>query len=536
MLKALIKKEFAELGAAYQINKKTGKRRSKGGITGLIILFVFAGLSMGAAFFGMGMLFSEGFSEKGLDWLYFAMMGLIAVAFATIGEVFATYSALYKPKDNELLLAMPIPARTILLARMTTLYLMSVIFTAVVFLPALLAWWINCGAGALSVIFSILLIFVLALVALLLACFLGWIVALIASKIRGNKAVISVIVSVALITVYYVVYFRMNKLLRSAVDNAEAIAQFIKTRLFPFYHFGLAALGSPLYMLLFTAGTVALFAVVWILIAKNFIKLVTNERQAKKAALRGDEIKAGSASGALIGREFKHFTSSAAYMLNCGLGLIIAVAASIFALIKSDAIRTAVLGITQNTPMLLPLIPCAVVAGLMFTLGMNLITAPSVSLEGNGIWIVQSMPVDTKKILRAKLLMHIILNGIAGLVCGILLSLALGLTAGETAAAVACVLGFTVLMAYIGLAINLKKPMLDWTNETVPIKQGASVVFAMLTGMGITGLFVGLAFVFSMLTGAVPYLLGFLVIELGVALLIRRWVMSRGAEIFAKLQ
>ena len=535
MLKALIKKEFAELGAAYQINKKTGQRRSKGGIAGIAILLIFAGLSMGAAFLGMGMLFADGFSGKGFDWLYFAMMGLIAVAFATIGEVFAAYSALYKPKDNELLLSMPIPSRTILLARMTTLYIMSLLFTAVVFIPAMIAWWITCGAGAVSVIFCIILMFALALVALLLACFLGWVVAMIASRIRGNKAILTVIISVILITVYYVVYFRLNKLLHSAVDNAGAIAEFIKTRLFPFHHFGLAALGSPLHLLLFVGGLALVFVLVWLLLAKNFTKLVTNERQNKKAVLRGDEIRTASVSKALLGREFKHFTSSAAYMLNCGLGLIIAVGASIFALIKSEAIRTAIFGVTESAPMLRALIPCAAALALMFALGLNLITAPSVSLEGSSLWIVQSMPVDTKKVLRAKLLLHIILNGAAGVICGILLGMALGLKAFEIFAAAACVLGFVVLTANIGLAMNLKRPMLDWTNETIPIKQGASVVFSMLISMGIMAVFTGLAFAFSLLIGGAPYMLAMAAIEIGVALLIRRWVMSRGAEIFAKL-
>ena len=45
----------------------------------------------------------------GLGWLYFAMMGLIAVLLGAFGSVFTTYSTLYLAKDNDLLLSLPIP-------------------------------------------------------------------------------------------------------------------------------------------------------------------------------------------------------------------------------------------------------------------------------------------------------------------------------------------------------------------------------------------------------------------------------------------
>ena len=41
MLKALVKKQFRELFQSYFQNRKTGKGRSKGGVIGMFILFVF---------------------------------------------------------------------------------------------------------------------------------------------------------------------------------------------------------------------------------------------------------------------------------------------------------------------------------------------------------------------------------------------------------------------------------------------------------------------------------------------------------------
>ena len=536
MLKALLKKQFAELGSVYVVNKKTGKQRSKGGAVGIIILLIIAALSCGVAFFGMGMLLSSSYIPKGLDWLYFAMFSAIAVFVAMLGEVFGTYSMLYNAKDNELLLSMPIPPRSILLSRMSTLYLMSVMFTAIVFVPAMIAYWINGGAfTALSLIFCILLIFVLALAALALACLLGWVVALIGSKIKGNKAVITSIITILLVGLYYVVYFRMNKLLNSAAENGEKIAAVMRGKLFPLYHAGLAATGKPLYMLLFTAGTVALFAVIWMLLSRNFLKMALADKSAGRTKLRGDEIKAGSADRALLSREFKHYVSSTAYLLNCGIGIVMLLAVGVLALLRSSGLRSVLSSAVENTPLLAGLIPVAAAAIMMFVLSMNLISAPSVSLEGQNIWIVQTMPVDPARALNAKQYMHLILNGGAAVIAGALICIAAGFGLVESLMVIACALAFVWFTSAFGLAVNIKKPSLDWTNETVPVKQGASVVITMFSCWGIVIAFGLIGLFLAPAIGASVYLAVMTVVFLVVAFLITRWINTKGAKLFSQL-
>ena len=63
--------------------------------------------------------------ESGLTWVYFAMMGLIAVTFSIIGGIFTTKAKLYEAKDNDFLLSMPVSTKTILFVRMVSLYLFS---------------------------------------------------------------------------------------------------------------------------------------------------------------------------------------------------------------------------------------------------------------------------------------------------------------------------------------------------------------------------------------------------------------------------
>ena len=103
MLKALIKKELLTIFAGILTNRKTNKRRSKGGIIGMAVLFAFVIVSLGFAFAAYSLAFVDTLVPE-RSWLYMALIGLAALVLGLFGSVFSTYSTLYKAKDNEFLL------------------------------------------------------------------------------------------------------------------------------------------------------------------------------------------------------------------------------------------------------------------------------------------------------------------------------------------------------------------------------------------------------------------------------------------------
>ena len=129
MLKVLLKKQMKEIFRSYFYDAKKNRRRSKGSTIGLIVMYV---LLMVGVMGGM-------FLQAGMDWLYFALMGLMAVFIGAFGSVFNTYSSLYLAKDNDLLLAMPIPVRCIMASRLLSVYLMGLMYSAVVIVPAVIS-------------------------------------------------------------------------------------------------------------------------------------------------------------------------------------------------------------------------------------------------------------------------------------------------------------------------------------------------------------------------------------------------------------
>ena len=139
MLKLLLKKQLLEIFRSYFYDAKKNKARSKISTAMYFVLFalLIVGL-LGGIFTFLAAKLCTPLVSAGLDWLYFALMGLIAVMLGAFGSVFNTYTGLYLPKDNDLLLSMPIPVSSLVAARLLSVYLMGLLYSAVVILPAVI--------------------------------------------------------------------------------------------------------------------------------------------------------------------------------------------------------------------------------------------------------------------------------------------------------------------------------------------------------------------------------------------------------------
>ena len=167
---------------------------------------------------------------------------------------------------------------------------------------------------------------------------------------------------------------------------------------------------------------------------------------------------------------------------------------------------------------------------------MNDMAAPSVSLEGKNIWVVQSLPVPAWYVLRAKLTMHLLLAGAASLLCSVCTAIVLHLDALNAALMILLPVAYIFMLAGIGMLIDLKRPNLAWTNETAPIKQGASVTISLFGGWIYAIVIIA---VYLMAADAVMSSAAYLSIALAVTVCIDAllciWLKKRGAAIFAEL-
>lgn len=519
MLKTLIKKELLQLNQFYVFNRKTKQLKTKKKIIGTVILYLFLFLIIGFSLGAMDLLFADTFISIERDWVYFSLTGLIAIVLGVFGDVFNTYALLYKAKDNDLLLSMPIPPSKLLCAKILGVYLMGLLYESIAFIPAIVVYWIFKPASFATIICPIIVWIVIGFFVAVLTCALGWVVAIISSKLK-NRNFTKVLATLAFLALYYIVYFKAIGNLNNIALFTDQITDAISGWFFLAYHMGLAASGSLGSLAIYIAIVGALFALTYFLMTKSYIKLVTTNKGDKKVEYYKKTIAKKSVSKALLWKELKHFSSSSTYMLNSGLGLIISLGLAVFALIKMDAIRQLLPLIevfSEELPWVAQAVPVAALLAVMFIICMNAISAPSVSLEGKDLWILQSSPVSGMMVMNAKIKNHFLLCFIPTLALSAVVAfiLQLGWLNG-----ILCVLGCISYMLFVdvlGLLLDFVKGNLNWTNEVYPIKQGFSVTVIILGGWGLAIVTAGLFYLIRNFVTGTGFLVGFVVIMLGAS-------------------
>ena len=532
MLKTLLKKQMAEIFRNYFYDPKKNKMRSKGATIAYIALYV---LLMAGVLGGMFALLAVGIcapmAAAGVGWLYYLVMGLIAVLLGAFGSVFSTYSSLYLSKDNDLLLSMPVPVRYVMASRLLGVYLLGLMYSGVATVPAVIVYWIVAPVTAGTVVGGVLTVLLVSVIVMVLSCLLGWVVARISLKLK-NKSFITVILSLAFLAAYYFVYYKAQGLITLLAENAAVYGAKIRGSAYLLYLFGSVGAGDWLAMLIVTLSQAALLALTLWVIARSFLKIATATGSVKKVRFEHRAVRAQSVQRALFGKELRRFTASPNYMLNCGLGILMLPVAGIVLLIKGGALGRMLADVFSGNGGVVPVLMCAAVCLLA---SMNDMAAPAVSLEGRNLWLVQSLPVVPWQALRAKLDVQLVLTGVPVLFCALCMVIALPGSALEKALLVIVALLYTLLSALAALALGLKMPNLTWTNETTPIKQSGCVMLSLFANWFYALALGGLYFLCGNALSAAVYLAIFAVVTAAGSALLLRWVKKQGARIFAAL-
>lgn len=527
MFKALLRKQLYEINTWLFQNKKQGKRRSKGAImaalTGYIALLAVLGVMFG--FMAKGICVS--FYSLGFGWLYFTLISIGTVLLGVFGSVFSTYASLYSAKDNEILLSMPIPPRYILAVRLFGVWFLGAIFSAVLYLPAFLVYLIFAEFSFGTLLLGTLTFFVLSIFVLTLSALLGFVVAKITAKLK-KKSFLTVIFSLTFIVLYYLFYFRVGELIGSMLNDLASVGGQIKTVL-PLYWLGAASLEFLPFLWIFLI-VAAFFGLLMLLMDHSFLKMATVGNTVAKKEYREKKTKYRGVSRALFFRELRHFSSSAAYMLNCSLGTIFLPAIGIFALVKRDFFAAFA---TQVLPTDLFVLICCFV--LCVCASMNDITAPAVSLEGKTVWIVQSLPIDPFRVLFAKIQVHLLMTEPAIFVAAVLSAVAVKLSFWHFLLLWLVPSLFSLLLAVGGLVLGTVKHNLSWTSEITPIKQSAAVFFTMFGGFVLVALLGALYFALRKYLAPTVYMVLVACFLIGASAGLFVWLKKRGCMLFSHL-
>ena len=531
MTKILLRKQLTEIFRTYFYDAKKNKARPKGKVILSFVLFALLMVGVLGGMFTFVAVMLSGTIESGYGWFYYLIFALAAICIGAFGSVFNTFSGLYLSRDNDLLLSMPIPVRSIMASRLMSVFLMGLMFSGLVYAPAAFVYLITAGFSLSGLLGAVMFVALIAVFVLVLSCLLGYGVARLSLKLK-NKSIMTVVFALLFIVVYYFAYFKAGSFISELVANIALYGDGLHASAPVVYGIGRAFEGDLVSLLLVTLAVAALFALTWYILSRSFLKIATATGRTERKVYREKRAKRQSVYSAMLAKELGRFTGSANYMLNCGLSTLLLPIAGIAMLIRGGVVAEVLAEIfgTGGT------VPVLLTAAVCLLCSMNDMAVPSVSLEGKTHWLARSLPVDTWTALRAKYGVQLLLTApgavFAALCCavamraGILTALLMMAAAGA----------FAVFSAYFSLYLGLHNVNLVWTSEINVIKQGVQILVALLAGW-VTPVILVLPYMLALdgvISGTAFLALDTLVLA-AAALLFRRWLRRSGVRRYEAL-
>ena len=357
---------------------------------------------------------------------------------------------LFDQEELDRLIVLPLSIREIVCEKYAFLYLLNSVFAILLMLPAGLVWF-GYGASLLELLLYLLLMGFIPLLPLCLASLLGLCVAYIASK-APHKNLVAFLFSLFLL-------LGLTKQLTSLYPPASLF--------FNPQHF----LWASLLLMFISFALTGLFLRY---LSRNYLKMnqmITGVKSESKV-YRSWQM---SPFMALYRREFANFVSSYLYMLNSGLGTILIIVLAILLCFMSSDVLFSSIGLSDSREFL-PLL-------LAGCLSISNPAAVSISLEGEEIWLLQTLPVSMRQIMMAKLALTVSLHFVALLLGLPVLAWRFSLGVLQVVDLVLISLAYFLFTALQGLVVNFHFPKFIWDNEMIVIKQSFSTILS--GGIGI---------------------------------------------------
>ncbi len=528
----LLKLNFRAMLRAFSFRSRAGssKKKAAGGL-GALLLMAFLALYLSGVY---SFLLASMLAEVGIVEMVLPLMALLACVMSLMFTLFAASGLVFGGKDSDIVLALPVPAFTVMLSKILALYLENLVFCGLWMLPTGAAYLVYAGLGAGQAAgFCVRLLaaaLFLPLLPSVLALLGGWVIAYFSGRMK-HKSLVGTVLSIVLTGAVLVGSLQINALAAALLQNIEGVRRTLHTWLLPLGLLLDGLVGSWGALLGFLLISLAPFlALVWGMSTQYKRILSSLASHVTRSDYRLREVKAGGRFAALFKKECGRYFGTTIYLLNTGIGAVMLLGFSVYVLFVRGqaALLVAQMGGAQAVaPML-----AAVVCLMQATVNPACV---SISLEGRTLWILKEAPVPPRELFGAKALVNVLVSDVPAALSVLLLWFGLGLSAPDALALLALCVCMGLFIPVAGLAVNLWLPRLDCENDTIVVKQSASSMIGIFGGMLVVGLGALLWAVGGKLLGFVWFSLAAAAVLLAGAALGWHWLCGSGARILQKL-
>lgn len=456
----------------------------------LILMF-----SIGTFFY----MFAFEFSKFNLTYIMLTLALIIPVILTLIGGMYKSQGILFESKDNDLLFSLPIKKSRIIMVRLIKLYVFQFIYDLLFILPAYVIYAFFENPSINFYVVSAIMALLLPIIPMIVSCFIGFLIKNVSSKFKSKKFVQTVLTMIILVGVM-LLSFNMNNLIGKIIENANSVNDVISKIYYPIgLYINLINEFNIIEMIKLILINVIPLALFVAIVAKYYFSIISKsveKTSAKnKCKVKGVLYRQRKPLAALTLKELKRFFSTPVYMLNTLFGLVIVLIATIGMCVNLEAtlnIITEGEGFGIDIATITELMPKIFFGLIIFASCLTSITSSSISLEGKSFSTTKSLPVKSENILLGKIISSNLICIPMMLLCDIIFLAVYKPSLIDTISILLMSVIMPTFTAIIGLIINLKYPKMNATSDTEVVKQSMSSALAVLGGMVISVVLIGI--------------------------------------------
>ena len=459
--------------------EKKKKKRIVAARIGLIVLY--------AMLIGYTFAMCVGYGQYGLAGSIPGLCSFIISMLALVFTFFKTNGYLFNFKEYDMLMSLPFEAKTVAACKFLYMYVKSLPWYLSISAATLIGYGIYAGPAIYIYPLWIVLSLFVPLIPMLIASFIGFIIAKISSGFRKNNIVQTILTFAFIIFCFSLRYiiedvFRDDKV-ESTLESISELTEKAGRIYPPAGWFSDAIVKTSLSdMLLLVGMSILLFGVDFRIVGNSYRKINSAlKSHGASKNYRMTSQKKRSVVNAIAFKEFKRMTGSTTYMTNVAIGEILAVLLGIVTLIIG--FEKIVSLVTQGAPFDYAIVQPAIPFIVYFFIGMVASTVCSPSLEGKNYWIIQSLPLKMSDVYKGKMLFNMYLTVPFMIISTMCFCISAKVPPVTTV--LYLILG-TALCSFStawGCVVGIKHLRLDWENEVEVIKQGAGVAIYLFPNM-----------------------------------------------------
>ncbi len=452
------------------MNLVGGNKKKTNKSTPILILglFAFIGVAIGYSLYNMASTLSLVGLAKNV-----IIIGLLMAVFTSLMITLNdTQGTMYKSKDYNMLMSLPLKDVSIITAKYLGTYLISILYFTIIAVPTFVVYFIFEGVTASGIIFGLLSLLYMPAFSQLISCCLGWVVNAITSRM-SNKNIMRTIFSLVLaLGLALFISLANNDMMGNLFTFG--IPLWFKIVFAHIYLLFMAITNASVWYFLASVGVCLLFMMLGVLIISIGFKKINSNLLTTRTSKKTKPItyKKQSVIKNLYKKEFATFFNSPVYCTNGLIGNIMVIVVAIISIATYNTLK--------EISMAGDIMIAVAVFSICMCTGIAPTTSVTISMEGSKLQNLKCLPIKFIDIALSKILLNLTFSlptcVIAIVVLSIFIPMGWMLLLVSILYAVVTVIAQTIL----GLLLNLRFPRLNWTSETQAAKGGLSMFLTMI--------------------------------------------------------